>query len=469
MKFTGKRIQIEDIDAGDRARREHEKVYDERTKETHEIKDLIQSIRTNGLINPITLADKTKIKDWKGINTEHLDDSKPYLLLAGGRRLFAFISGEIAKEIDARISDRILSSEEIKTIELEENLRRVGLTWSEEVTLKERIHNLQQKIHGKAVRGKKVGHSIEDTAEMLDQDRTTLVKDIGLAKAMQKMPELATARTKADARKMLKKLQKDIKAEEKALTVQKRRQETPLDKQRKNLYDSYILKDFFSGIKGVERETIDIVELDPPYAIDLKGEKRSHRTITDDYNEIDKAEYEEFMTNVLTECYRVMKAHSWLVCWFGPDPWFGTLLEIMRETGFTVRGLPGIWSKGRGQTQRPALYLANAYEMFFYARKGEPGIKKQGRINTFDFPPVAAQRKNHPTERPIEMIEEVLRTFSDPDSRVLVPFLGSGNTLLAASNLGMSAFGYDLVDTYRDYFVEKVSEGQPGGYRSYGG
>ena len=65
------------------------------------------------------------------------------------------------------------------------------------------------------------------------------------------------------------------------------------------------------------------------------------------------------------------------------------------------------------------------------------------------------------------MIEEVLKTFCAPGQRVLVPFLGSGNTLLAAANYGMTGFGFDLSEEYRNSFMAKVQHGEPNNYQSY--
>jgi len=107
--------------------------------------------------------------------------------------------------------------------------------------------------------------------------------------------------------------------------------------------------------------------------------------------------------------------------------------------------------------------------MFFYARKGNAMLQKQGRSNTFLFDMVANQRKIHPTERPVEMIQEVLETFGRPGDKVLVPFLGSGNTLLAASNLGMPAYGYEKGKELKDGYILRVYGSKPGLYKSYKG
>ncbi len=104
--------------------------------------------------------------------------------------------------------------------------------------------------------------------------------------------------------------------------------------------------------------------------------------------------------------------------------------------------------------------------MFFYARK-ESGLLRRARSNIFDYNGVSATKRIHQTERPIEMMMDILSVFADPGARVLVPFLGSGNTLLAASNLGMQAFGYELSQEYKDSFMLRVHEGSFGKYKSY--
>jgi DNA modification methylase len=62
---------------------------------------------------------------------------------------------------------------------------------------------------------------------------------------------------------------------------------------------------------------------------------------------------------------------------------------------------------------------------------------------------------------------EVLQTFALPGSKVIVPFLGSGNTILAAENCGMQALGWDLSQQYKDSFTVRVHKGKPGEFTSF--
>ncbi len=268
----------------------------------------------------------------------------------------------------------------------------------------------------------------------------------------------------------MKKVQETMIQEELAKRLEKKKASTPTSKLRKNLTDNFIIRDFFEGVKKVPDGSVDIVELDPPYAIDLKGKKKSKDDadiVTRDYNEVDAKEYLDFMGGVFKESYRVMSSNSWMICWFGSHPWFSMIHDELTSAGFQTRMIPGIWYKGTGQTMQPQMYLANDYEMFFYARKGNPSISRQGRGNTFNYKPIPPTKKSHPTERPIEMIQDVLSTFGWQGARVMIPFLGSGNSLLAASNMNMDAFGFELSKQYKDSFTVRVHQSEPGKYCSY--
>ena len=106
-----------------------------------------------------------------------------------------------------------------------------------------------------------------------------------------------------------------------AQKLESKKSDTTLDK----LSRCFIVRDFFEGVKKIPNDSIHLVEIDPPYAINLEGNKKkvgSFQYLMDNYNEIDIEEYQLFMAKTFAECYRVMSPHSWLICWFAPQPWF---------------------------------------------------------------------------------------------------------------------------------------------------
>lgn len=418
------------------------------------INELVQSIKKEGIIQPLAVC-------------EQPDSEKPYLLLAGGRRMEACRRAGVT-HVPVRIYDKDLTPAERRSIELAENLYRKNLEWQEQARLAKEIDKLQKSIYGEKISKSPdaEGWSLRDTAKLIGRSPGSISIDIKLADLLEKVPEVAACKTREEAVKKMSLVYKDFIRSMKADEIKNSIGNTPLDKLRSRLIESYIVGDFFSLIKSVPSESIDIVELDPPFGIDLDEDKKSEVFDTS-YKEVDKKSYVDFISSVIKEIYRVMKNSSWLIMWFGPDPWFNVVLEKLRENNFAVRGIPAVWVKPNGQTMRPDIYLASTIEMFFYARKGDAKIVKQGRSNSYIYPPVPPQYKVHPTEKPIEMLQDILSTFSEPGSTCLVPFLGSGNTILAASNIGISAFGYDLSQEFKDRYIIKVSTGKPGEYKSY--
>ena len=420
---------------------------------------LADSIKTYGLITPIAVVDKKVLG--------RFEEGKPrYLLLAGERRLRACVENKYAS-VDCKVYLTELPDDQIRSIELYENIHREGLTWQEETALKLEIHELEVKLHGKKISTlpDAKGHGVRDTAALLGISVGKASQDLTLAKALITMPELRSAKTKEDAQKQLTKLKRELALEELRKRQESSQAKSPEEKRRKDLIASYIVKDFFEGIKGVPDASIDFVEIDPPYGVDLMSEKRGNEndpSNLDHYNEVQASEYTTFMEETMKEVHRVMKDNSWGVLWFGPEPWFEDMFEILASRGFTVKRLPLIWNKGVGQTQQPNYNLANTYEMAFYFRKGSPTLIKQGRSNVFTYTPVAGVKKYHPTQRPLELMEEVIDTFCQPSARILIPFMGSGLTALAASNKNMSAFGFDLSQVFKNAFTHRVIEGVVG-------
>lgn len=70
-------------------------------------------------------------------------------------------------------------------------------------------------------------------------------------------------------------------------------------------------------------------------------------------------------------------------------------------------------------------------------------------FNCMDYPRDTKTPKIHPTQKPVPLLEFLIRTFTDPDDVVIDPCAGSGTTLLAAMNCGRKAYGFEIK---KDFF-----------------
>ncbi len=412
------------------------------------------NMKESGLISPLAVKD---LKDGT------------FLLLAGERR-FTVLNRNEVPEIAARIYDQDLSELEMKVIEKSENFFRKEMEYHELDKLTLEIHRLQQEIHGEvtAPGPGQSGWSLGDTAEMVGGvSKATISQAIKRAELREACPEVFEGcKTAADALKMIKKMDEAIVKQVIAKQVESKNINT--GSALATLAKSYIIGSCFEEIKKIPSGVFHLIEIDPPYSIDLMNAKRvegESQYINSDYNEIPTNIYMngdpkgtwKGMKFLFKECYRVMTDHSWLLCWFAPEPWFNPMYEAIKEAGFETTRMCPIWTKPTGQTKRPEMHLPNSYEMFFYAWKGRPAIARQRSGNSFNYSGVPTQQKVHPTERPIEMMKDIYKTFAFEGSRILIPFAGSGNGIIAAHQIGMTSIGFDLSRGYRDSFLVKAN------------
>ncbi len=64
----------------------------------------------------------------------------------------------------------------------------------------------------------------------------------------------------------------------------------------------------------------------------------------------------------------------------------------------------------------------------------------------------------HPTSKPVELIEYLVRTYSNSGDLVLDPFAGSGTTAVACVNSGRDFIGFELDEGYYNAALKRIEE-----------
>lgn len=97
------------------------------------------------------------------------------------------------------------------------------------------------------------------------------------------------------------------------------------------------------------------------------------------------------------------------------------------------------------------------YAVLFYRDK-LPKFNNNGKMifNCLDWERDSITPKVHPTQKPIGVIENLIRIFTDEDDVVIDPVAGSGVTLLAAKNLGRRAYGFEIKKDFYKVANEKI-------------
>ena len=119
---------------------------------------------------------------------------------------------------------------------------------------------------------------------------------------------------------------------------------------------------------------------------------------------------------------------------------YGLQLDSKKELGaFDVR------NKLNDLCGKEWLYFLNSVETTAYSVNGKEGFSHH-------------LRKRHPSPKPPQLMEKIIKFFTKEGQYVLDPFVGVGGTLLGASLCNRNAVGIDLSEKYKSIYKQVVKE-----------
>lgn len=85
------------------------------------------------------------------------------------------------------------------------------------------------------------------------------------------------------------------------------------------------------------------------------------------------------------------------------------------------------------------------YGLILYRDK-LPKFRNKGKMifNCIDWPRDNESEKIHPTQKPVELLKQLIEIFTDEGDIVIDPVAGSGSTLVAAIRCNRKAFGFEI-------------------------
>ena len=245
-----------------------------------------------------------------------------------------------------------------------------------------------------------------------------------------------------------------------------------------NFLNEILCGDCLSLMKLIPDNSIDFCFVDPPYNISQEDKKIDRNKIRnkkvrrlmskrqnkvsqisydfgkwDNYNSID--EQLEFAEKWLKECYRVLKEDSGQIISFYSKSEISFLESIMTGIGFHVRQTL-VYHKINPVPQIFKVGYMSAAEFMTWATM-QKGAKhtfnhKLGQIhNVFTYPLCQGnERTEHPTQKPLKLLEKIISYHSNKGDIILDPFMGVGSTCVAAKELGRNYIGIEKEQKYVD-------------------
>lgn len=127
-----------------------------------------------------------------------------------------------------------------------------------------------------------------------------------------------------------------------------------------------------------------------------------------------------------------------------------------------VRG--GIWDRINPAPQITGDRPGQAVDaLAIMHRPGKKRWNKGGSAGIWRHSPaMGAARPAHPTPKPVPLMVELVRDFTDADDVIFDPFCGSGTTLVAALSTGRRCVGIEIDPTYAALAVERATTAASG-------
>ena len=408
-----------------------------------ELNELAESIQATGLLHAPTLR-------IEGDN---------YVLVSGERRFRAIkdiyeLGGKFKYDNEEVPSGLLpytflgdLSPVEAMEAELDENIRRMDLTWVERAAASAKLMELrsaQATASGKpAPTPADISEEVRGSRLGSNQDMTR--KELILADHLH-IPEVAAAKSVDEAFKILKRKEVARKNTELAETV---------GRTFNSSAHTLLNEDACNWMADAPAESFDIILTDPPYGMGADEFGNSGKS-----GEYDKHTYVDDLENAM-KCYTVLAfegfritkpdAHLYAFC---DIDLFPDLKILFADAGWKVFRTPLIWYKPSAfRAPWPEHGPQRKYETILFAIKGDR------KVNHL-YPDVLTYQPDtnlgHQAQKPVELFRDLLSRSFRPGDSVLDPFCGSGPIFPAAHTLQCRTTGIELSQSHYGIALKRL-------------
>jgi site-specific DNA-methyltransferase (adenine-specific) len=229
-------------------------------------------------------------------------------------------------------------------------------------------------------------------------------------------------------------------------------------------------------LRAAKDESFDLIFADPPYFLSNNGVTcQSGKRASVNKGAWDKAptvaEIQDFNVAWLGECRRLLKPDGTL--------WVTGTAHNIYSVGFALQTLGYkilndiAWYKVNPPPNLACRYFTHATETILWAKREERAkhtfnyqeMKRENGGKQMQSlwqvrPPVKHEKRygKHPTQKPEQLLERIIRASSNEGDHLLDPFCGSGTTGVVAARLGRRFTGFDVDENYLRIASRRITD-----------
>lgn len=225
--------------------------------------------------------------------------------------------------------------------------------------------------------------------------------------------------------------------------------------------DKIYFMDCLEGIKLIADNSIDLIVTDPPYEIEntkAGGNSKLARSIQQMNDEIKENNLTNgFNVEILDEMVRVMKTiNIYIWCNHKQIPMYIDYFVNNLKCSFDIL----IWNKPNAMPLFNNKYLTDKEYCLYFRKNGKCDPASYEEAKTVYYQPINAKDKKsfkHPTIKPLNIIETIIKNSSNENDIVLDCFMGSGTTAVACINTKRKFIGFEYNEEYYNIANSRVA------------
>lgn len=224
-----------------------------------------------------------------------------------------------------------------------------------------------------------------------------------------------------------------------------------------NIYNMDCLKGMDLMIeKGIK---VDAIITDPPYDISRDNNFNTMGRAGIDFGEWDKG-FDQF--GWIDKAFEVLHNGGSL---FSFNDWknVGEIAKYAETKGFEIKDMVR-WKKSNPMPRNRDRRYITDFEVAIWLVKPKGKWVFNRLSDTYDrceyeYPLTPKSEKvGHTTQKPIALMEEIIRRHTNEGQTILDPFIGSASTVIAAINTNRNYIGFELGEEYYNISKNRINE-----------
>lgn len=231
-------------------------------------------------------------------------------------------------------------------------------------------------------------------------------------------------------------------------------------------------EDCLKIIHTLEDNSIDLLLTDPPYNLGEFIQKRNYniKNMREnslekmlDWDSLSKEEYLINMDKFFQEVSSKLKIGANVII-FLSSLRIESIVEMAGRYGFYYK-TTGVWHKTNPMPRNMNLHFINSNEFWIYfVYKKRTGTFNNENKMIMDYIESSTPKNSekqfgkHPTQKPIQIIDYLIKILSNEGDLVLDPFMGSGTTGESAIKLNRNFIGIELDKNYFEIAENRINK-----------